>query len=44
MNRHDVECDSCGCREFVVLLANGRYYVECDGCGASLFDTKAQVA
>jgi hypothetical protein len=41
--RESVECDSCGCSDFVVYSELGRLYVECDGCGASLFDAPAGV-
>lgn len=39
MNSYTViECDTCGCREFVIHAELGRWYIECDGCGASVAD------
>ena len=33
-----IECDNCGCAEFIIRAELGRWYIECDMCSASVAD------
>jgi ribosomal protein S27AE len=40
-----VECDTCGCDQFVAYFSDtdpAVIYVECDGCGASVVTARAE--